>query len=274
MSKKFYFSCKYLIFTILFFSLGSIQAFAADDLNVKVEPEYNKIHLTWNNVSSEYKLSLIEEGIEKSLYEGDEHEFVVTNLEEGKIYRFKLSTIKNNKEVDSVIINTSTTDNNKGIQSFTATNDETYEIKNHMKDARINIFIGNEKITVEWDNIPNDFDYYEVYKNDSLIKYVNELYFVDTDIVKDEIYRYEIVGHKKLSKDKIDEVNNELRKNGIKPDLKNSKDLYYERKSLSAIVRASEENVLPKVEEQIKNVANTTATRDLLHQDSNFKYIS
>ena len=81
----------------------------------------------------------------------------------------------------------------------------------------------------------------------------------------------QIVGYKKLPKEKIFEIKKELKENKVNYELKDYKDLFYERKSLSAVVRASEENVLPKVTKQMKTEEEKakTNTSTTLKQEDN-----
>lgn len=165
-----------LILTANFVLFGSVNVLASENLSVNVKPENNNIHVSWNKLGHLYKLYKIEGDTEESLYEGNDNKFAVTGLEEGKFYKFKLLAIKDDKEFDKVIINTATTDRTgekNHIQPFSSTtkiNEETSEIYYPMKDAQINAFVGDDKITIEWNNLPNDFKYFEVYKNDILTK--------------------------------------------------------------------------------------------------------
>ncbi|TFD93143.1 DUF3238 domain-containing protein [Jeotgalibacillus sp. R-1-5s-1] len=267
--KKFIFSI--FLVTFMFFSLGGTSSLAEEGFNVNVVSESNNIHVQWNEFGTKYELYMLNGETEELIYKGGKTQFNITNLEEGKFHKLKLVALENNKILDYVIINTTTEALEEELLreksaslAFSEELEEEPEIYNPMSKAEINTYLSKSSITLEWINVPNDFAHFELFKDGEKLTDVQENLFKDTDIVEDEVYYYTVVGYKKLPEERIAEVKAELKESGIDYTFADQKDLFYEKKSLSAVVRASEKNVLPDTSQEHKD--SILADENLSHQ--------
>ncbi|OYD07263.1 hypothetical protein [Paludifilum halophilum] len=64
--------------------------------------------------------------------------------------------------------------------------------------------------------------------------------YTDENVPKSEVYKYTVIGHKKLPDKKVKENKTLLKEEGIKVTASNQKDLLYEKKELGMIIRKSE----------------------------------
>ncbi|SDX27107.1 Protein of unknown function [Marininema mesophilum] len=249
----------FVTFTIIIISIFPIiqtdyvKAKSNSKLNqrfeIAIKSETNAINLDWNDIGDHYVLESIDRnGDQKTLFSNQQNYYKVNHLETGNIYKFRLTSYnKKNSPIDSAIINTQTLKSPEQISKMEVKKSTGMHNKNFIlnkasetqysiANSFINTIVSEDEIKIQWVNVPDEDNKYEVYKDDKLVKIVEGNTFVDKNIKGNTNVKYSVKGSKKSSAENINIRKKALSSYKIKLNKENEKDLSYEEKEVATII--------------------------------------
>lgn len=209
-----------------FFSVTNLSL-ADEKLKPEVKASTNSVEIYFNLIGDQFEVlkgdKLIKKGkvnkpIINSLTTVNRDKIVLNNLDSNTPQRFKVKAIKDNKEIEGVIIETSTLRSEKDKEP----------IKNSpLKDSHLTTIIKKNEVNLTWAGVPDDDNVYEIYRNGKLVNTVKGNTYVDNTVFPNKKYLYEIVGKTRISNDEIKQKEKKLRENKISYNKKDEEDLFY-----------------------------------------------
>lgn len=248
-----------LAITILYTGTASADSF----LDVEIKSDSSSISFNWNDISDNYRFYLLDnEGNERYLWSGETTSYTHGGLKVNTPYKYKLYIYNDNGEqVESVIITSRTLKTEKNIantqipnikkmgkESELLTNENILEKESEvffpMSDSSVNAVYNDTYLTLSWDRIPTENNEYKVYKDGAFLTTVKGFEYVDYDIKQNEVYKYSIVGNKKLPYEEIERRTKEITDTlGRSLSEEEEKSIFTEMKTASLIIRISKESV-------------------------------
>lgn len=122
-------------------------------------------------------------------------------------------------------------------------NEDASTIYHPMVESHIDTIVKDNEIKLVWYNLPDENQQYEIYRNGKYLTTVRGNEYLDTSLPKAKVYKYSVIGYKKIPQNKIKEKQSFLKQKNIKVNKENEKVLFYERKELGTIVNVSEDKV-------------------------------
>ncbi len=250
--KKLVVSLSFLLGVFLFFS-GELTH--ASGLYVDVKEDVNSITMSWKNEGDFYKI--YKEG--KLLWEGNKTTFKDTNLIAGELYGYKIGVYKNDKLIDINSIKTSTREN-IGVKESTQRTSVLANETNQSMEYLLNSNVGSDSVSLGWDALPDDDGIYEIYRNQKLIGKTRETQYVDKKLKPGTIYTYEIIAKTEVNDLQKQQINDQIKKQGLALSKKEKENLYLAENSLVRIVETipaiSEKSLkVTSVPEQMSSLA-------------------
>ncbi|QDI91596.1 hypothetical protein EPH95_10785 [Salicibibacter halophilus] len=141
------------------------------------------------------------------------------------------------------MINTPTLKDQEQVDSYNEElidNSTNKEISYSMERSNISAVTYSDKVELNWSDIPTENNEYEILRDGEHLETVEGNEYVDDTIEQDEMYRYTVVGNKKLPQDRIDEIEMELEENDIQLSEEEKQQALYEPKETNVIINASE----------------------------------
>jgi len=234
------------IIVIVIFT-GSVSA--DSPLSVEIESKESSINLNWDDIADKYELYLLDrKGDRDDIWSGEKNSYKHKELESNAPYKYKLYAYdKHGKKVDSVIITSYTLKSEKQINDIQNSDRDIYDdgkLYYPMFNNTITTVSNDKQLTLSWGDIPTENNEYKIYKDGEFLTNVKGTEYIDSDIKQDEIYKYSVVGNKNLPDKEVasreKEATNEI---GRKLSAKEKHSLASETKTVSIIVRTSDENV-------------------------------
>ncbi|MEK4361255.1 DUF3238 domain-containing protein [Paenibacillus sp. FSL M8-0212] len=153
------------------------KASNSDD-NLKIETASNSIHLTLNDTQGLITVEDLDQN-NKIIYQGDNNEVVIDDLDSSTLYRFKVSYLSEEGNKEMYISTETDTNSYKAL-----TNSDEFKIKS-------NAVVYPEKVVLSWEDVPG-VNKYSILKNGVMISETQTNKFVD-HFDNNEVYNtYEI----------------------------------------------------------------------------------
>lgn len=142
------------------------------------------LHLKWSDIGGTYFVYRDR----KLVYEGPLASFQDETLIEGKIYNYVIERIVQDELVDVIHLQTS---------GYTSRE----SIENPLDALMMTVAVSRAQVVLFWEKIPNVMRY-EVYKNDVLVKELDENYYIDIHPERNESATYRIQSTRPVLKSK------------------------------------------------------------------------
>ncbi|PEK33843.1 hypothetical protein CN568_28925 [Bacillus pseudomycoides] len=237
------------------------------DINVTSDVDSAKI--SWQGNNSSYKLWMRSDNNDwEEVYNGNDTEFIVKNLESNKPYTFKLNSYGDNKNnaTSENIINATTLKSKEqkekqlqdlpqnsigNLDKSRSAAQESYELSYPMIDSYINTIQSGSTVKLTWGNVPSDGEY-QVYKDGIQIGTVNGTEFVDRNTSKltstdinnnvqasdsgDRFTTYEVTSLKRLPNAKIEQLKQAAKNSNYEIPEYEKEDFECENKNIGTLV--------------------------------------
>ena len=148
--------------------------------------------MKWGTLIHFFKLS----GSEwYEIWSGGQSQYRLNNLASNTLYRFKLEVYdQSNRLIDTAIINTSTHKSEQDISSYLQSNaqmlstfsDEQAEISYPMVDSNVTVVIYQDRVKLNWSNIPTENNEFEIYRNGEHLAEIEGNEYVDKNVKNSE----------------------------------------------------------------------------------------
>ncbi|TCP66498.1 hypothetical protein [Baia soyae] len=246
---------------------SSASATSRKDLDVRITQSTDSVDFSWTTVGDVYKVYAYRDGKESLIWSGGDLHYKQTGLEADHAYSYKIIAYKNDQLIDEEVVHTSTLKtkeqvseteryneklfnqstskvktNKKPLQLMGTTQDDKLneeKLNYPMINAQINSTVKNDKIKLQWVNVPDQDGIYDVYRDGKLIEKVNGNEFVDADVKTNTKYKYKIMGSKRIPDSEIQKKKEFLAKNKVTFSQKDEEILFYETKEIGTIVKSS-----------------------------------
>ncbi len=198
------------VLTIILISGFNIRLSANYDTfnleEVKINQSTNSIKVSWGNIGDEYHVYLDGEFYVTT----SDNKITLDNLLVYNPYEIKIEAKEEKELIDTVVIQTYT---NKEVNNKD-------EVPINLEEGISTGIFTSSAAKVIFENVPNDFDTYTLYKDNVEIGVLkkNNASYVDLDVEPDTAYRYSIVGTVKLTKKEKEEITEQLLDDEISPD--------------------------------------------------------
>ncbi|MDQ0887920.1 hypothetical protein QFZ81_003008 [Paenibacillus sp. V4I9] len=192
----------FIVVTLFSQSSVSFAAPAKGQIKAKTEISASSVTLSWEKIGTNYKV--YKDG--KLVGETPENTFVDSAIKADELYKYLIVAYNGNQLIDTIRISTkakSSTDN------VSLKN----ENQNTIPDMTIESIASSNSVTLNWPEIPDDDNVYEVYRDGSHIASVSGRQFSDQDVTPSTKYRYNVIGKKKLNVEDINKIKKDSKYN-------------------------------------------------------------
>ncbi|MBP1991595.1 hypothetical protein [Paenibacillus eucommiae] len=228
------------LLAVLLFSQSPV-AFAdqaKDNIKAKTEISASSVTLNWDKIGTDYKV--YKDG--KLIGETRENTFVDTTVKPDELYKYHIVVYDGDQLIDTVRISTKAKSSldNSSLKKVNQIN---------VPDMTIESIAGSDFVTLNWPEIPDDDNVYEVYRDGSLLASVSGRQFNDENVTHSTTYRYSVIGKKKLSEDEIKNIKKELDDNSA--NVVSDEELHKRENTFEAIkfVKTIDSNLEANLEE-------------------------
>ncbi len=230
-----------VLFTFAFFGFNAkVQAEKLFDAEVKTLSD--QIFINWEDIGDTYQVFYNDERI----WQGSKSEFTHEGLNSNYQYNYKIIALDNKEKIDAVKVKTKTLPNKENSYAISRAliTEKLGESKKSKAFIDAQVTSDVVKLNLRGNVVDNLDGNLELFKNGNLISSNEDGVFVDKEVKPGETNTYKFVAKRKVSKEKIEEINNKLEKENIKLSEKEKKAVYYKPYEYIKIVKVPEESQL------------------------------
>lgn len=177
--------CKTIIILGFILAIPMVSYASSESQNVKIDKSNGELTLKIEEPGDLYKIYKDEELV----YEGANNTFNETM--DYELQKYKIGVYEKNelKKVISLKVT-----NKKVITNLRSASTENKEdfVDQTIKNTRLETIIGDNSVTLQWPELPDEDKLYEIYKDDEKIAETTELNYIDTNVKPNTEYTYTI----------------------------------------------------------------------------------
>ncbi|MEC0227051.1 fibronectin type III domain-containing protein [Paenibacillus alba] len=173
----------------------SFAAPAKGQIKPKTAISASSVTLNWEKIGTNYKI--YKDG--KLIGETPENVFTDSAIKADELYKYLIVAYNGNELIDTIRISTKAKSSSDAV-SLKKDN------QNRTPDMTIESIASSNYVTLNWPEIPDDDNVYEVYRDGSQIASVSGRQYSDKDVTPSTKYRYNVIGKKKLTVDDINKI--------------------------------------------------------------------
>lgn len=230
-----------IIILSAFLCVGSYTSEAKENKQILISSKESSdlINLKWEISGDHYTIYRDN----KEIWTGKEKQYIDKNLTPDKLYTYSIVAYdKNNNLLNISKLNTSTNKtSNKSKTKFVDSN-LVKQSKALQNNSKLKTVVRDNFITISWENVIDEDSRYKVLKNGKPIASTNENFVVDTDVVPDTTYTYEIVATNEASEERKNEINKEIKEKNVTITDNELEKLYEQNTSLITVVKTEKKD--------------------------------